>query len=305
MTGVDTAEEAFLSLQRSWLLALPFLLIILVSPSFAADTSDPESVLRTIVKANAEKDLTTMSHYMSHEVDTIGYSIGGRKFVGWQAFADEMNNEFTTVTRLELPISDLRMWKRGDVAWFSMELDYIRYIDTEVDKRRMVIPLRETGVMERKQDRWILVAWHESQRVDGLAAVEPGYAQKHPLHRTADSASQPTSTETYDLSGEWEILEIEENKTYRATLDQKGNGPYTWQGGQILTSTFKDRRWEGTWRQAGNDREGNFEVVLSEDGTQAKGIWWYVRVGKQNNIPPRQHGGNYVWKRLTPPPSTQ
>ena len=305
MTGVDTVEEAPLPPQRSWPLVLPFLLIILVSPSFAADAPDPESVLRAIVKANAEKDLTTMSRYMSHEVDTIGYSIGGRKFVGWQAFADEMNSEFAAVTHLELPISDLRMWKRGDVAWFAMELDYIRHIATEADNQRMVIPLRETGVLERQKDCWILVAWHESQRVDGPAAVEPGYAQKHPLHRTADSASQPTSTETYDLSGEWEILEIEENKTYRATLDQKGNGPYTWQGGQILTSTFKDRRWEGTWRQAGNDREGNFEVVLSEDGTQAKGIWWYVRVGKQNNIPPRQHGGSYVWKRLTPPPSTQ
>lgn len=305
MTGVDTAEEAFLPPQRNWLLVLPFLLIILVSPSFAADAPDPESVLRAIVKANAEKDLTTMSRYMSHEVDTIGYSIGGRKFVGWQAFADEMSSEFAAVTQLELPISDLRMWKRGDVAWFAMELDYIRHIATEADNQRMVIPLRETGVLERQEDRWILVAWHESQRVDGLAAIAGGYAQKRPLHRTADSGARPAPTETYDLSGEWEILEIEENKRYRATLDQKGNGPYTWQGGQFLTSTFKDRRWEGAWKQTGNDREGSFEIVLSEDGTQAKGIWWYVRVGKQNNIPPRQHGGSYVWKRLTPPPSTQ
>ena len=304
MIGVDTAEEALRSWQRSRLLVLPFLLITLVSPSFAADAPDPESVLRAIVKANAERDLTTMSRYMSHEVDAIGYSIGGRKYVGWQAFADEMNSEFASVTHLELPILDLRMWTRGDVAWFAMELDYIRHIVTEADDQRMVIPLRETGVLERQKDRWILVAWHESQRVDGLA-MEAGVVQKHPLLRTADSSSQPAAMETYDLSGDWEILEIEENKTYRATLDRKGNGPYTWQGGQFLTSTFKDRRWEGAWKQTGNDREGNFELVLSEDGTQAKGIWWYVRVGKKNNIPPRQHGGSYVWKRLTPPPSTQ
>jgi hypothetical protein len=304
MTGVDIAEGAHLPRQRNRLLVLLFLLIIFASPSFAADAPDPESVLRAIVKANAEKDLTTMSHYMSHEMDTIGYSIGGRKFVGWDSFADEMNNEFATVTQLELPISDLRMWTRGDIAWFAMELDYVRHITMEADHQRMVIPLRETGVLERQGDRWILVAWHESQRIDGLATVESGYVQKTLLHRTADPGPQPTPAVTYDLSGEWEILEIEENKTYRATLDQKGNGPYTWQGGQFLTSSFKDRRWEGTWKQTGNDREGSFEIVLSEDGTQAKGIWWYVRVGKQNNIPPRQHGGNYVWKRLTPPPST-
>ena len=55
----------------------------------------------------------------------------------------------------------------------------------------------------------------------------------------------------------------------------------------------------------GNDREGGFEVLLSEDGTQAKGVWWYLRVGTQKNIPPREHGGTYTWKRLTQPPTAQ
>ena len=108
------------------------------------------------------------------------------------------------------------------------------------------------------------------------------------------------STPGYDLSGEWEVLEIEENRTYRATLDRHGNGSYTWQGGQYTTTSFHDRRWQGTWQQTGNDREGGFELVLSEDGTQAKGIWWYTRVGSRKNIPPRQHGGNYLWKRMSP-----
>ena len=107
-----------------------------------------------------------------------------------------------------------------------------------------------------------------------------------------------------DLSGEWEVTEIEDNKKYVATLNAQGNGPYTWQGGQFSTTSYNDRRWQGTWKQTGNDREGAFEIVLSEDGTQAKGIWWYVRVGTKDNIPPRQHGGSYLWKRLTPPPAT-
>ena len=120
-----------------------------------------------------------------------------------------------------------------------------------------------------------------------------------PGYRTSDPP------EVYDLSGEWEILEVEENRTYRATLDRQGNGPYTWQGGQLRTTSFKDRRWRGTWKQTGNDREGEFELVVSEDGTLAKGIWWYVRVGARNNIPPRQHGGSYVWTRLKSSSSPQ
>ena len=122
---------------------------------------------------------------------------------------------------------------------------------------------------------------------DMAVTLEPG---SHEMNRK--------SQETYDLSGEWEILEVEESRTYRATLDRQGNGPYTWQDGQIKTTSFVDRRWRGTWKQTGNDREGEFELVVSEDGTLANGIWWYVRVGTRNNIPPREHGGTYMWKHV-------
>lgn len=285
---------------------LTVLLTILFAagPSLGAESADPESVLRTLVKANADKDLETMARHMSQEADAIGYSIGGRKYVGWQSFADEMRSEFSSVTRLEIPILDLRTWRNQDVAWFAMELDYIRHIAVETGTQRMVFHLRETGVMERRNGRWILVSWHESPRDESLLGV-PRTTSSHLPLRTSDASQARDSAPSYDLSGEWEVLEPEENKTYRATLDRQGNGPYTWQGGHFTTTSFKDRRWHGRWKQTGNDREGGFELVLSEDGTEARGIWWYQRVGNRDNIPARQHGGNYVWKRLTPPPSTQ
>jgi hypothetical protein len=118
----------------------------------------------------------------------------------------------------------------------------------------------------------------------------------------ASSTGQPA---VLDLSGEWDILEVEDDKSYKATLDKAGNGPYTQHGGRFVTTKFADRLWQGTWQQPGNDREGGFELLLSEDGAQAKGVWWYSRVGTQKNIPPREHGGTYLWKRLTPPPSAR
>ena len=101
-----------------------------------------------------------------------------------------------------------------------------------------------------------------------------------------------------NLTGEWEIQE--EDRTYQASLDAKGNGPYTWQEGRLQTAKVVGRLWSGTWHQKGNDREGGFEVLLSEDGKTADGNWWYLRVGTQNNIPPRLEGGTYKMKRLSP-----
>lgn len=232
---------------------------------------------------------------MSHEADAVGYTIDGHKYIGWSTLEADMRSEFSAVRKLELPITYLQVWEKGDLAWFAMELDYIRYFRTEDTNQRMVLPLRETGVLERRDGQWSLVAWHESVRQPdtGLDSRLPNPTT--PRHRTA--GFHFGSSTHVSLSGEWDITEVEDNKRYRVTLNGKGNGPYTWQGGQIMTTQYEDRRWQGTWKQSGNDREGAFEVVLSEDGTEAKGIWWYTRVGTKDNIPPRQHGGTYLWKR--------
>ena len=117
-----------------------------------------------------------------------------------------------------------------------------------------------------------------------------------------EQKSHPIKTESrpleVNLTGKWEIEE--EDRTYLATLDAKGNGPYTWQEGRIQTEKVVNRLWSGTWHQKGNDREGGFEVLLSEDGKTADGAWWYLRVGTHTNIPPRLEGGTYKMKRLSP-----
>lgn len=272
---------------------------LLIGPSFPtpaqAETADsPEGTLRALVRANADRDLIAMARLMAHDADIVGYTIGGRKYVGWNTFARDIGQAFAAMTRLELPIHDLRVWSHGEVAWFAMELDYVAYVSTERGLSRTVLPLRETGVLERRDGQWLLVAWHES-----LRAEDSGRASS-PLRSipSLPVSGQPAAS-TPDLSGEWDIQE--EDKTYRATLDKNGNGSYSWQGGRITTISFTDRKWLGTWQQTGNDREGGFEILLSEDGTEAKGVWWYTRVGDRKNIPARQWGGSYVWKRVSNP----
>ena len=276
-----------------------------IAPSFvnASDPMDPESVVRTLVRANVEKDMDTISRLMAHDADITSYSVGGRKYVGWPNFEREMREEFGNVKKFEIPIRELNVWTKGDVAWFTMELDYIRYVSEGDGLKRMLLPLRETGVLERRNGQWVLLSFHESFRSAQMAS---------PVAQSTDSSAQarrvndkPISAMP-NVSGEWDILEVEDNKRYKATLDKNGNGPYTQHEGRFITTKFTDRLWEGTWEQPGNDREGGFEVLLSEDGTEAKGIWWYTRVQGHKNIPPREHGGTYEWKRLTPvPPVTQ
>ena len=267
-----------------------------VASAVASEPSDPESAIRRMVRANAEKDLPTLSRLMAHDADIISYAVAGRKYVGWTELEEGMREEFVNSLRLEIPIHELKVWTKGDMAWYAMELDYIRYVADGAAVKRTVLPMRETGVLERRNGNWQLLSWHESFR-----SAQPGGPLAAPTVSSQSLLSGPQTSTMPDLSGEWDILEVEDDKRYKATLDRNGNGPYTQQGGRFATTKLADRLWQGTWQQPGNDREGGFELLLSEDGAHAKGVWWYTRVGNQKNIPPREHGGTYRWTRLTLP----
>lgn len=252
---------------------------------------DPEAVIRALVEANANKDLPTMNKYMGGDPQSIGYTIGGRKFVGWEEFAKMMETEFRDTEEIKIPITFLRVWQRQDIAWFALELDYTRITRNQEGLTTRVIPLRETGVLERQHGTWQLVNWHESMQ--------------KPLQTTAQTSAipytEPTSKEEQKkltLAGVWEIQE--EDKTYQATLDEQGNGTYTHEMGEFSTTEIDGRLWSGTWAQKGNNREGKFEVLLSEDFMSAEGVWWYTRVEEHKNIPPRVHGGSYFFTRIDP-----
>jgi len=273
-----------------WLCALALLMLVLpfsLLAGYLKIGETPESVLQAVIRANSEKDLGALEKYMAKDPDVVVYTIGGRKYVGWNELAKAMQEEFDAADRLDVTITDIHVWQHGDVAWFTMELNYDRLEGNEEGQKPMVLPLRDTGVLERRHGQWLLVSWHESLQAPVLQA------------ETAPSSTQLLVANGIDLNGDWEVQE--EDRTYRAHLDGRGNGTYTWQGGRITTTGFAGERWMGTWQQPGNDREGKFEIVLSQNGTDASGRWWYTRVGTRTNIPPGI-GGSYHWKRLSSVP---
>jgi ketosteroid isomerase-like protein len=147
---------------------LAWLLIVLFSSIattvIASELSDPESVVRRMVRANADKDLPTLARLMAQDADIISYGIAGRKYVGWTELEEGMREEFVNSQKLEIPINELKVWTKGDLAWYAMEIDYIRYVADGPEVKRTVLPMRETGVLERRNGHWQLLSWHESFR---------------------------------------------------------------------------------------------------------------------------------------------
>ena len=138
-------------------LSLPSLIL-------AGEEQNVEVALRTLVRANAEKDIETLSKLIAHDADIISYTIGGRKYVGWPDLEQDFLEEFCSPHTIEIPVLALSIWIKGDLAWFAMEIDYIRTTVEGQNSHRSLLPLRETGVLVRRNGEWLLLSWHESFR---------------------------------------------------------------------------------------------------------------------------------------------
>ena len=129
-----------------------------------APPSTPEAVVRESVLANERRDLEGMARLFLKDPDIVSFGIMGLKFVGWAQLEQILRNEFQSVNRLEIAIKDLKVWIRGEAAWFAMELDYTRVLPGPNGETRMLLKLRETGVLEKRDGQWLFHSWHESTR---------------------------------------------------------------------------------------------------------------------------------------------
>jgi hypothetical protein len=130
-----------------------------------------------------------------------------------------------------------------------------------------------------------------------LTAVTMGCSkdQGGPLRELRAPVEQPaTAAIRYPaLAGTWEYEES--GNTILITLNEYGNGSYQWKDGRFLTVTYANGVWKGFWSQRENDRDGAFEVTLSEDRAEGKGRWWYTRIG--SDTAPTQAGGVFQMAR--------
>jgi len=127
----------------------------------------------------------------------------------------------------------------------------------------------------------------------GLLVVLQGCAN------LASSKRPPVSTEQISVDGfnPAGLWIYEDNIVFgEAEFDENGNGSYPWKKGYFVTESWQGGVWTGTWVQPGNDREGRFELKLSEDLNSATGRWWYTRIGDDTS--PDKPGGRFSLTRL-------
>ncbi len=126
-------------------------------------------------------------------------------------------------------------------------------------------------------------------------ATSPPLPQETKVRNLSQEHTNLSHIQVRDLAGVWEYQE--KNIAYVLSLDKHGNGTYEWKDGRFITDSVEEGIWRGTWHQQENDREGKFEIRLTQDLRTASGSWSYTRIGQDHD--PLAPGGTFTLIRLS------
>jgi len=140
-------------------------------PSFEGSSQDEEAVIARVIRDSIcwalTKDRALQESTMAHDEDLFYFWTGStHTVVGWKqhvkTFETFMDPRFKAI-RTEVRHLRVHRSRSGDVAWYSAMLDDISEWD---GKRGMGEDIRWTGVLEKRDGKWVIVQMHASLAAD-------------------------------------------------------------------------------------------------------------------------------------------
>ena len=161
-------------MRRIQIISLFLLLFVLSScvqqVDFDAEKEQVNAVLDACNKGWETQDIAAISNVYAHDSDMITFGTDlVERFVGWEDLEKSLKEMFTAFNEVTYEISNrtIKIGKSGDVAWFT-EIQDIKLI---VNEEKIELKNgRNTGVLEKRDGKWVIVQSHFSLPVEGQAA---------------------------------------------------------------------------------------------------------------------------------------
>ncbi len=134
--------------------------------------ADEKSVIEQVIKDSIlwalTKDVDMQKDAMAHDEDLFLIWTGSMHITrGWKehekSFETWLDPRFAAV-RTEVRDLEVHLSRSGDVAWYFANLDDV--VSWEGKVSRYGEGLRWTGVLEKRDGRWVIVQMHASLAVD-------------------------------------------------------------------------------------------------------------------------------------------
>jgi uncharacterized protein (TIGR02246 family) len=142
-------------------LLLAFLLLLLATPVLAKDQDDIRAVIDKYAAAWGSLNPDNAAPLYAKDADLVFYDILPLKFTGWNAYAEGVKPHFAQFESLKItPKGDLKITRRGDVAWTTSTFDLA--VKPKGAEDTMAMEVRQTLILERQGKDWKIVHEHFS-----------------------------------------------------------------------------------------------------------------------------------------------
>ena len=158
---------AYLKLSTSLVVAGLLQTACTIETNTEAEMEEAKVVVDDFWRAISVQDLDLLSRAVAHDEELVMFGTdAAERWIGSSAFlsAEEQMMQAFDVKRLDRRDETLQIHLRGGVAWFSTVFDLEISVDGEVAS---LTGLRTTGVLEKRNDDWVIVQSHTSVPVSG------------------------------------------------------------------------------------------------------------------------------------------
>ena len=115
-------------------------------------------------------NMELFSRIIAHDADMVNYGTDATEyFVGWEELKEAVEKMLPSLENTKITVRDqvIKVHPSGNVAWFSQVWDW----DLAVEGKPVHSEdQRLTGVLEKRNEKWVFVQFHNSVPVSGEAA---------------------------------------------------------------------------------------------------------------------------------------
>lgn len=151
--------------------------VIFVTPSLSvsktaeiqSEKDNVEAAIKTYFRMFRDEDMSLLPQVMAADPEIVIFGTDSNEiFIGYEQNERRFMNMFKTIDFREIVLKDLNIHLSHykSVAWFSVVSDW----DIKIPDDHIVLKgIRSTGVLEKRDGRWLMVQYHASVPVDGQA----------------------------------------------------------------------------------------------------------------------------------------
>jgi len=131
-----------------------------VKVDIEAEKTAITTLLEDYVRSVENGDMNLYAQNVSHDTDMVDFGAFGDPIVGWDALKKVMEDQNAALSKTKIDVSDqaIHLCESGKLAWATCLWDF----KTMMGENPVELPVRCTWVLEKRDNRWVIVHFHKS-----------------------------------------------------------------------------------------------------------------------------------------------